>query len=68
MIHDLFSTPIWIKEYPDMNITPVLNLCRELRDADPDGRVISNRNGWQSMDISTGFPELKELVSCILNY
>lgn len=63
---DLFSTPIWIREYPDMNITPVLNLCRELRDADPDGRIISNRNGWQSMDISTGFSELKELETCIL--
>ena len=55
MRHDLFSTPIWIKEYPEMNVIPILNLCRELRDADPDGRIISNRNGWQSMDISTVF-------------
>ncbi len=67
MRHDLFSTPIWIKEYPEMNVTPILNLCRELKDADPNGRIISNRNGWQSADIySDTNKELEELEKYIL--
>jgi uncharacterized protein (TIGR02466 family) len=67
MRFDLFPTPIWIRDYPDMNVTPLLNLCKKLKDEDPDGRVITNIGGWQSANVhSETYEELKQLERYIL--
>jgi uncharacterized protein (TIGR02466 family) len=61
MRYEIFPSPLWIVNYDDIDTSSILDLCNTLRNADPTGRVISNRGGWQSMDLSAGsFTELKQ--------
>lgn len=54
--------------YEDLNIDndKIEKFCYKQMDDDPNGRIISNRGGWQSNDLFTSTtPELKELTDII---
>jgi uncharacterized protein (TIGR02466 family) len=67
MNYDLyFPTPIWW-EQSSIDPEPILSLCLTMRDADQEGRKLSNEGGWQSKDFRPGlYAEMQELEDKIL--
>lgn len=66
---DIFPTAIWIKDYAEtIDTTSIVELCNTIKDGDSVGRNYSNRNGWQSLNLSSGsFEELNNLEEHIIN-
>ena len=63
----LFPTPIWWTDV-DIDNCVLKNLALELKENDPQGRVVSNLGGWQSRDINAyTHKELVPLKNIILD-
>ena len=71
-----FPTPIWWED-TKISTSSMLKLAYGLRKHDPEGRKISNQNGWQSKDIlpntflQLAFLEkeiLKNATNCFIDY
>lgn len=65
--------PILIGLYKDLNYLDIkddfMNLCKNERDHDPQGRIISNRGGWQSKTDWIYYDEYKlinQYIHCMI--
>lgn len=48
---NIFFTPLYEGELSNIDNEQLMNEIYSIREQDPTGRIISNRNGWQSDDI-----------------
>lgn len=71
-----FPTPIWWTD-TEADTDVLKQLCKEMQSADPEGRHLSNRNGWQSADITVGEYDatdtfskfvVKSAIKCLEDY
>lgn len=59
-----FPQPIWFEDH-DVDFTEDIAFCKKLQ-SESDGRVISNRNGWQSNELDVfAHKELRNVASII---
>tara|TARA_B110000503_G_scaffold89598_1_gene135639 strand:- start:12181 stop:12774 length:594 start_codon:yes stop_codon:yes gene_type:complete len=62
-----FPTPVWWEDTTIDNLQ-ILNLCKQLRLEDPDGRSVSNNGGWQSKDFKAGtYKEMNDFVDAVIS-
>jgi uncharacterized protein (TIGR02466 family) len=67
MIKNLFTVPV-LQQKLDLDLSSIKNYCLSLKKKEKEGRVRSNKGGWQSENLIGEHPVLDGLVLNILNY
>ncbi len=66
-MHLFFSTPVWINEIENFEAinNELSKFIYDLKDSDPDGKKVSNVNGWHSKEFDMQNSSLKNFLQSI---